>query len=109
MSHLGQQEADVDRLVRRSVEAIDDDAVVDDADAEPDHVGLQALCCVARGGDRVVGDEVGIEELHARACLLGGRAQPLEPVGGHGRHPLERVGMHQEDPRRRGPGGGEPG
>ena len=47
--------------------------------------------------ERVLGDEVRVEELDLGAGLLGGRAQPLEPVRRHRRDPLERVRVNEKD------------
>ncbi len=109
LEDLGQQEADVDRLVGRRLQAVDDDAVVDDADAEADHVRPEALGSGARRAQRVLRDQVGIEQLDLGAGRLDRRAQALEAVRRHRRHPLERVRVDEEDAGRAGPGDDRPG
>ena len=106
LADLRQQEADVDRLL--AFEAVDHDAVVDDPDPEPDHVRPEPLGRLARGPDRILRHEIGIEELDLGARVLGRRPHALEPVRGHGRDPLERVGVDQEDAAS-APGCGGPG
>ena len=108
LADLRQEEADVDRLVGRGVEAVDDDAVVDDPDPEPDHVGLETLGSLSRRAQRVFGDEEGVDQLDLGAGRLDRRPQPLEPVRGHGRHPLEGIGVNEEDAAW-APGCGRPG
>ena len=105
-TYLWEQEADVDWIL--ALETVDHDAVVDDPDAEPDEVRLETLRRLARGSDRILGHEVGIEELDLGARVLRGRPHALEAVRGHGRNPLERVGMDQEDAAS-APGCGGPG
>ena len=97
LEDLGKQEADVDRLVVRRVEPVDHDAVVDDPDPEPDQVGTEGPRRLAGRSERILGDEVRVEELHLGACLLRGRAQPLEPVRRHRRDPLKRVRVNEKD------------
>ena len=107
LADLRQEEADVDRLVGRSVEAVDDDAVVDDPDPEPDDVWPEALSRLASGAEGVLRDEEGVDQLDLGAGRLDRRAEALEPVRRHRRHPLERVGMDQEDAA--SPGWSRPG
>ena len=109
LADLRQEEADVDRLVGRGVEAVDDDAVVDDPDPEPDEVGLEALSRLASGAERVLRDEEGVDQLDLGAGRLDRGPQALEPVRGHRRHPLERVGMDQEDAAGKSPSRGRLG
>ena len=97
LADLRKQEADVDRLVVRPVEPVDHDAVVDDPDPEPDQVGPKGQRRLAGRSKWVLGNEVRVEELHLSAGLLRSRAQPLEPVGGHRRDPLERVRVNEKD------------
>ena len=107
LADLRQEEADVDRLVGRSVEAVDDDAVVDDPDPEPDDVRPEALSRLASGAEGVLRDEEGVDQLDLGAGRLDRRAEALEPVRRHRRHPLERVGMDEEDAA--SPGWSRPG
>jgi hypothetical protein len=95
LANLGQEKADVDRVV--TLEPVDHDAVVDDPDPEPDQVGLERLRRVPSGDERILGDEVRVEELDLGARLLGGSPHPLEAVRGHRRHPLERVRVNEKD------------
>ena len=97
LADLRQEEADVDRLVGRGIEAVDDDAVVDDPDPEPDEVGPEALSGLPSGAQRVLRDEEGVDQLDLGAGRLDRRPKPLEPVRGHRRHPLEGVGVNEED------------
>ena len=48
-------------LLGGRLQPVDDDAVVDDADTETDHVRPEALGSGARSAQRVFGDEVGVE------------------------------------------------
>ena len=100
LADLGQEEADVDRPVARSVEAVDDDAVVDDPDPEPDDIRPEALGRLAGGPDRVLREEKGVEELDLGAGRLDRRSEALQPVGRDRRHPLEGVGVDQQGPKR---------
>ena len=97
LADLGEQEADVDRLVVGRVEPVDHDAVVDDPDPETDQVGLERPRGLAGRSEWVLGDEVRVEELHLGAGVLRGRTQALEPVRGHRCDPLERVRVNEED------------
>ena len=92
--------------VRRRL--VDDDAVVDDADAQTDDLRLQALGCGSGGADRVRREEIGVEDLDLRARALRGGSQTLQSVGRDRRHPLKGIGVDEQGPKTR-PGGGWPG
>ena len=108
LTDLGQQEADVDRAVSVRRRIVDDDAVVDDSDSQSDDVGLQALGCGSGSPDRVLSDEVRIEDLDLCSRALRGGTQTLQSVGRDWGHPLKGIGMDQQGPKAR-PGGGRPG
>ncbi len=108
LADLGQQEADVDRAVPVRGRVVDDDAVVDDADAQADDLRLQALGRGAGGPDRVLCEEIGIEDLDLRARALRRGSQTLQSVGRDRRHPLKGIGVDEQGPKAR-PGGGRPG
>ena len=85
LADLGEQEADVDRLVVGRVEPVDHDAVVDDPDPEPDQVGPESPRGLAGRSERVLGDEVWVEELQPRrrssSAAVRSRSSPYAGTG----------------------------
>ena len=74
----------------------------------PTTCGCKRSAAARAALDRVLGEEIGIEDLDLGARALGRGSQPLQSVGRDRRHPLKGIGVDEQGPKAR-PGGGRPG